>query len=602
MYKLDNRFIIWLAVLLLLAVGCRDQTPNADDQPLVELESTPTAEPTGRGIGGTLQILYWDAPQILNTHLTGGTKDFEAGRITYEPLATFDKDGNLIPILAAEVPTVENGQVGADGKSVTWKLKQDLQWSDGEPFTAEDVRFTYQFITNPDVKSFSIGAYTAVQDVVVIDDNTIRIDFSEATPVWFDPFVGSSGIILPRHKFEAYNGTNAREAPANTEAVGTGPYRALSPGIKPQETLFLGTQLVQTNKIVFEPNPYFREEDKPYFSRVEVRGGGTPSEAARLVLQAGEVDYGWSLSIPAERLTELEQGGQGKVVPTFGTTVDQLEPNFTDPNQETADGERSSTQFPHPFFSDLKVRQALAHAIDREKIIKLYGPIGRAIDYLLVSPPQYRSTNKGFYDFDLVKAANLLDEAGWVDHDGDNIRDKDGLKLALLFQTTVNETRQATQRIIKEDLESIGFEVELKIVDASIFYGSNLSNPDHNGRFLADLQETDWSRPTLNPGVFLGYWTCDLIPTKANNWSRFNYRRWCNPEYDALYEQSKTELDPEKRRMILIRMNDILTEDVATIPLAQQARVSAINNTLEGFDPTPWDAETWNIKDWRRSP
>lgn len=546
-------------------------------------------------------MLYWDAPTILNPHLSTSVKDAEVSRIVYEPLASFDKEGQLVPFLAAEIPSIENGEVAKDGRSVTWKLKQGVLWSDGEPFTAEDVLFTYQYIVNPDVGSTTSLSYEAVDNVEIIDDYTIKVNFTKETPTWSEPFVGYNGLILPKHKFEAYNGSNARQAPANLEPVGTGPYRVLPPGIKPQEILFLGTELVNTNKTVFEPNPYFREEDKPYFSKLEVRGGGTATEAARLALQSGDVDYAWNLTISTEDLEKLEANSVSRVVANFGSTVDQIELNFTDPNKETEDGERSSLQFPHPAFSDLTVRQAFAHAIDRPSILALYGLSGEPTEHILVSPPQFKS-NRTFYDFDLAKAAALLAEAGWVDSDGDGIRDKDGQKLSVLYQTFENEIHQETQRIVQKDLRSIGVDVKIDFTPISIFYGSDMSHPGHNGRFLADLQESDWTAISPDPGLFLQYWTCAQIPQKANGYSGFNFRRWCNPEYDALYEQASTELDPDKRRELFIQMNDMLSEEVVTIPIVRFARISAVSRNLAGFDPTPWDSETWNIKDWRSLP
>ncbi|WP_244523092.1 ABC transporter substrate-binding protein, partial [Ensifer sp. LC54] len=114
----------------------------------------------------TLRLLLWQAPSTLNPHLAPGIKDQTASRIVYEPLASFDSEGNLVPFLAAEIPSLENGQVAADGRSVTWKLRPNVKWSDGVPFTAKDVLFTYAYITNEDVGSSSTGSYRSVEKVV----------------------------------------------------------------------------------------------------------------------------------------------------------------------------------------------------------------------------------------------------------------------------------------------------------------------------------------------------------------------------------------------------------------------------------------------------
>lgn len=586
-------------MIALLLTACANQSVQPEVTP-AKTEAIPTAKPSGRGAGDTLRILNPQAPTILNPHLSSATKDLEASRIIYEPLASFDKEGNLIPFLAAEIPTLENGGVAADGKSVTWKLRQDVKWSDGEPFTAEDVLFTYEFISNPDVQSTSAKIYHDVESVQVIDPCTVKVNFKYVNPAWALPFVGVQGSIIPRHLFEPYNGANAEESPANTLPVGTGPYRVMSPGIKPQEVLILGTQLVKTNKIVFEPNPYFREADKPFFSRVELRGGGTPGEAARLVLQDGGVDYAYSLGqLPPETLDKLQTGGKGQLVVDFGSKVERILLNRANPRQETEDGERSNLQFPHLFFSDRKVRQAFAYAIDREGIAKLYGPAGRETANNLVTPPQYTSPHT-FYEFDLEKAKALLDEAGWVDTDGDGIRDKGGVKMEVVYQGKVSTTVQQTQQIVKEALESIGVEVVPKIVDPSIMFGPGSAHPDSEYRFNADLLEFYIRSTNPDPSAYMQNWTCGRIPQKANEWKGLNIERWCNPEYDALYQQSSTELDPQKRQELFIQMNDMLIEDVVMIPIVHLADVQGVSLTIEGVDLTPWDKNTWNIKDWRR--
>lgn len=566
-----------------------------------EPTATPTPEPTGRGVGDTLRILNREAPVTLNPHLAEAIKDWEACRITYEPLASFDRDGQMVLFLAAEAPSLENGGVAEDGLSVTWKLKQNIQWSDGEPFTADDVLFTYEYITNPTVESTSADFYTTVERVEVIDDYTVQVHFKEPNPAWAVPFVGIQGMIIPRHKFEEYNGANAREAPANDLPVGTGPYQVMPPGIKTQEVLFLGNELIETNKTVFEPNPYFREEDKPYFSEVELQGGGTVNEAARAVLSDGRVDYAYFLSLPPEMLLELEEAGPGRLVQNFGSTVDRILLNHTDPHQESADGERSSLEVPHPFFQDKTVRQAFAYAVNRERISEqVYGPAGRPTYNNLVAPPQYSSSNI-FYRFDLEEAAALLDEAGWTDTNGDGFRDKEGERLKVVYQAPLGESEQQIQQIVKEDLESIGVEVELKIVDSSIMFNFGSSNPNTFWRFNADLQETWITSPSLDPAPYMQYWTCAQIPQQENNWTAGNNaERWCNPEYDALLQQAASELDPEKRQELFIQMNDMLIEDVVMIPMVHVAQVSGANENIEGIELTPWDSEVWNIKDWRR--
>jgi len=546
--------------------------------------STPTAS-TPTAASDTLKLLYWQAPTILNPHLAQGSKDFEASRITYEPLASFDKDGKLVPFLAAAIPSLENGGVAKDGKSVTWKLKQGVKWSDGKPFTAADVVFTYQFVSNSAVGATTSANYQAIKSVEAVNDYTVKINFQEPNPAWSLPFVGSNGPIIPRHIFEKYNGSNAREAPANLLPVGTGPYKVVE--FKPGDI------------VIYEANSFFREANKPFFKRVELKGGGDATSAARAVLQTGDVDFAWNLQVEAPILKQLEAAGKGRLDISFGSFLERIAINQTDPNKKTKDGERSSIEFPHPFFKDIKVRQAFNYAIDRDTINQqLYGQTGRAVTNILVAPDIYNSTNTK-YEFDLKKAAALLDEAGWKDSNSNGIRDKNGVELKVLFQSSVNPVRQKTQEIVKQSLTSIGVGVELKSIDSSIFFSSDPANPDTLARFQADLQMFSTGNTNPDPGTYLKAWTCNEIPQKKNNWSKPNSSRYCNPEYDKLWQKSNTELDPQKRRQLIIQMNDLLIKEQAVIPLISRANVNGVSNRIIGIDVTPWDDRTWNIKDWR---
>jgi len=187
-------------------------------------------KPTKRGGGGALKLLWWQAPTLLNPHFAVGGKDYAASRIFYEPLAGWDADGSLRPVLAAEVPTLENGGLDKEGKSVTSKLKQGVRWHDGEPFTADDCMFTWEYAKDPATATATIGAYKEA-NVIKVDDHTIRVEFVQPTPFWARAFVGPLGMVLPKHLFEPYKGARSREAPANLAPMGTGPY--LFVGFKP---------------------------------------------------------------------------------------------------------------------------------------------------------------------------------------------------------------------------------------------------------------------------------------------------------------------------------------------------------------------------------
>ena len=169
--------------------------------------------------GEVLKMLYWQAPTILNPHLSTGYKDSEASRLTLEPLATFNAEDEMEPVLAATVPSLDNGKVTDDGLSVIWQLKEDIQWSDGEPFTADDVIFTYEYLSNPDTAAITAANYQIIDRISKFSDNTVQIHFREPNPAWSIPFVGADGVILPKHVFENYIGQDARSAPGSSSGV-----------------------------------------------------------------------------------------------------------------------------------------------------------------------------------------------------------------------------------------------------------------------------------------------------------------------------------------------------------------------------------------------
>jgi peptide/nickel transport system substrate-binding protein len=550
-------------------------------------QESPTKQTTTQNNNEVLKLLFWQAPTILNPHLSTGYKDSEASRITLEPLATYDKNSNLIPFLAAEIPTLKNGEIAQDGKSVTWKLKKDIKWSDGTPFTAADVVFTYEFLSNPKVGATSAGPYAIVKNVEAIDDYTVKVNFKDVNPDWSAVFVGTEGMIIPRHLYEKFNGENARQAPTNLMPVGTGPYQVVE--FKPGDV------------VVYEPNSNFREVDQLGFKRIELKGGGDATSAARAVLQTGDADYAYNLQVEASVLKQLEGSGKGKLVSEYGSLVERIVINQTDPNQATPEGDRSSLKFPHPFFSDPKIRQAFSLAIDRDTIARqLYGITGKPTANVLVLPEKYHSPHTK-YEFNLAKAQALLDQAGWKDSNGNGIRDKNGVEMKILFQTSVNTLRQKTQEIVKQGLRSLGIEVELKSIDPGIFFSSDPSNNDTVEHFYADLQMYTSGNNSPDPGAYMKYFTCNEIPQKANNWAGDNNSRYCNPEYDQLWQQSTKELDSQKRQELFIQMNDMLVNNTIIIPLIHRADVAAFSNNLVGYELTPWDRNTWNIKDWKRA-
>ena len=179
-----------------------------------------------RGRDGHLRILYWQAVSTVNPYLSGGTKDIEAASLVLEPLARYDDTGTMVPALAAEIPTVENGGVAPDLRSITWTLKQGVTWSDGTPFTAADVVFSAEYCLNEEMGCNPISSFTDVTGIEALDDHTVRIHFGVAKPFPYGPFVGSNAPILQRAQFATCTGARAQTCTAqNFGPIGTGPSR-----------------------------------------------------------------------------------------------------------------------------------------------------------------------------------------------------------------------------------------------------------------------------------------------------------------------------------------------------------------------------------------
>jgi peptide/nickel transport system substrate-binding protein len=541
--------------------------------------------PTKRGGGGRLRLLWWQAPTILNGHLSTGTKDYDASRAVYEPLAGFNRDGEFVPILAAAIPSLENGDLSPDGTTVTWHLKQGVAWHDGSPFTADDVIFTWEYAADSATGAITSGSYQNIKQIDKRDDHTLRIVFKEPTPFWYDAFFGGRGHILPKHLMAQYKGQNSRNAPYNLQPIGTGPYKIVA--FKPGDV------------VQYEINPHYHVPNRPFFDTVELKGGGDAVSAARAVIQTGEFDFAWNLQVEKDVLERMErQGGRGEVVIVPGAMVEHIQLNRTDPWTEV-DGERSSLQVPHPFFTDPGVRQACNVLVDRGTIAEqLYGAGGQPTANFIDTPKRFQSPHTR-WEFNLEKAAQRLDQTGWK-RGRDGIRMKAGQRMKVLYQTSVNPVRQKTQAIVKKAFEQVGIEVELKAVNAGVYFSSDPANPDTFAHFHADVQMYNTSQGSPDPQAHMNRFVSWEIAQKANNWSGRNIVRWSNAEFDRLWKQAETALDPVKRAAMIIRMNDILIEDVVVIPVVWRNNVRAKSRKLHGIELTTWDSDLWDLAYWYR--
>ncbi|HVQ75364.1 MAG TPA: peptide ABC transporter substrate-binding protein [Candidatus Binatia bacterium] len=539
-------------------------------------------KPTKRGGGGALRTLWWQGSTLLNPYFAVGTKDQDGSRIFYEPLAAWDPDGNLVPVLAETVPTSENGGLSRDGKTVVWKLKKGVQWHDGKPFTADDVIFNWEYAADPATAAYSIATY---KDITVekIDSHSVKIAFSKPTPFWADAFVGVRGMIIPKHLFESFKGGKSREAPTNLKPVGTGPYKFVD--FKPGDV------------VKAELNPSYHMANRPYFDTIEMKGGGDAVSAARAVIQTGEYDYAWNMQVEDDILKRLEQGGRGKADIVLGGNIEHIQCNFTDPWKEV-DGERSSLKTKHPFLTDPAVRQALGLLVDRASVQEqIYGRTAIATANFLNAPARFQSKATK-WEFNIDKANQILDAAGWK-RGGDGIRAKDGVKLKMVYQTSINAPRQKNQQIVKQAAAKAGIDMELKSVTASVYFSSDAANPDTYTHFYTDIQMYTTTMTQPDPELFMIQFASWEAASKDNKWQGRNITRWQSDEYDKLYRAGETELDPVKRAAVYVRMNEMVVQNGVVIPVVWRPRVAAISNRLRA-EQSGWDSDFWNLPNWYR--
>jgi peptide/nickel transport system substrate-binding protein len=539
-------------------------------------------KPTKAGGGGALKTLWWQGATLLNPHFAVGTKDQDGSRIFYEPLAAWGPDGDLVPVLAAEVPSVANGGLDKNGMWVVWKLKPGVKWHDGQPFTADDCVFNWQYAADPATAATTIGSYQDIK-VVKVDDHSIRVEFKKPTPFWADAFVGVNGMMIPKHLFEAYSGGKSREAPANLAPVGTGPYTFVS---------FNPGDLVQ-GKL----NPNYHMPNRPYFDTIEMKGGGDAVSAARAVLQTGEYDFAWNMQVEDEILKRLEAGGKGAVSITAGGSIEHIQLNNTDP-WTTVDGDRSSIKTKHPYLTDPAVRNAINLLVDKGSVHKfIYGRTGLDTANFVNAPDKFVSKNT-HYDFNVAEAIKLLDAAGWKPG-ADGVREKNGVKLHAVYQSSINAPRQKTQEIVKQACQKAGISIEIKSVTASVFFSSDVANPDTYPHFSCDLQMYTTTMSQPDPGVFMRQFLSSEVASKANKYQGRNITRWQNADYDKLHDQSDSELDPVKRAAMFIAMNDLVIKDVVVIPVVTRPSVSAVSNKLHA-PLSGWDSNFYAVQDWYR--
>jgi peptide/nickel transport system substrate-binding protein len=516
----------------------------------------------------------YQEPENLNTYIGVQTVITYVHRPFAEYLIDVNDKGEYVPVLAAEVPSVENGGVSKDGLTITYKLKKGIKWSDGQPFTSADVKFTWEALINPKNLVKSRSGYELIESVETPDDHTAVVKYKE----YYAPYLTRFAPVLPKHILGKLD--NMNDAPYNRMPVGTGAFKV--------------TEWVSGDHITMVKNPYYREADKVKIDKLFFKI--IPSREVGIAqIQAGDVDGVWDL-IEAQ-IPMMEKNPEVSLCLSNALVSERLIMNHSTPLAPN----NGNPDYPHPILADLRVRQAIQYAIDKQTIIDklLYGkarPGTTEIPDGWAHNPDVKPT-----EYNPKKAMQLLDQAGWKPG-SDGIRQKDGTRLRLKITTTTgNKLREMVEQVLVAQMKAVGIEFYIENVPSSVLFGSWSNDADRKkGRY-------DILMYTTGPGIdphqqYEGYFHSKNIPTEANGGSGYNYTRHRDAELDKWLDLAGKAPSMEKRAEAYRKAQERVAEIVPHIYLYRRVNVHAFRNNVKGWKPNGYgiiDAVvTWNVADW----
>jgi len=536
--------------------------------PVEEPTEPPAAEPAEKKVATFIWTQEFDT---LNPYYT----DMWFSTVTHQVWNcwawNFNDRNEAIPYLVAELPSSENGGVSEDGTTITMKLRDDLVWSDGTPLTSADFIFTYEMVMDPNNTVASTDPYDKVASMEAPDERTVVITFAEP----YAPWVGTLWKgLLPQHVLQPEFDTNGNinEAAWNSEpTVGCGPY------------VFAEWESGSYARFIVNDNYW---EAKPKID--EIFFTFVPDDASQVAaMQAGDGDLGTFIAY--SDVPTLQDAGI-EIRTVFSGYNEGIFFVINDTNGEPTLPEKADSPV-----RELAVRKAIAMSIDRASIASdlLLGLTGVPASYW-DSLPFYNTPPLENYPYDPDAAMQILEEAGWVDSNGDGIREKDGRDLHVTYGTTIREIRQDTQAVVQQQLREIGIDVELLTYESDIFFaGMDDDGPAASG----DIDLMQWSDSSNFPDPDYYYWYCSEIPTpdypQGGNWQYY-----CNEELDGLFATQASQVDPAERQKTFQRINQIFYDEVVWLGMWQDPDLWALGSRLDnvklsGVTPlysiTEWD-------------
>lgn len=512
--------------------------------------ATPPAKPTGQMIVGFSQ-----EPTVFNPHMLHIEVDEGIHFSLFDPLFAIDPEGKFIPALAVEVPSVENGGISADGLSWKVKLRDDVKWHDGTPFTAEDVKFTLELMVDPDFRSWRKTGHELVRELTVVSPTEITWKMDKPFAPY--PSILASTFIVPKHALGAEKDKNT--APFNNAPIGTGPFKWV--------------ERVAGDHITLEANAdYFG--DGPYLERIIYKY--IPDLTVLYTqFKTGDIDVAGLQWITPDHYEEAKALDGKTVLVVPGSTVESVTFNMEKPQ-----------------FKELAVRQALYLALDKATIID-------ALYYGLPSPTESYMPQQSFYanpdlpkhEYDPEKAKKVLDDAGWVPG-SDGIRAKDGVKLSFSNSTTAgNHIREQVQQFMQQSFKDIGVEMTISNLPPAVMWGEYWMKSQFDS-VVVGLDFLTGADPDTSD-----YFKSTSIGAKGgagqNTW------QYSNPEVDKLLDQGGQIFVPDERKAIYLKIQDIMRADLPFLPIFQYATVRGYKKGAEGIAyNVNVRIDSWNPGSW----
>lgn len=503
-------------------------------------------------------------PTVFNPLMVHGEVDDGVLFSLFDALVRMDPDGILRPNLAVEVPSLDNGGISADGLNWRVRLRDDVRWHDGMPLTAEDVKFTLELITNPDFRAWRTAGHSLVRDIKVVSPTELTWRMEEP----FAPYLSflTETFIIPRHLLADAPDPNA--APFNQSPVGTGAFK-------------WGNRVPGDHLELVANREYFGEG--PYIDRLIFKY--IPDVTVLYTqFKSGSVDLVGQVYISPDNYDEAKKL-PGKVVePVLGSSVESFYFNLG-----------------RPQFQELAVRQALYAALDREAIIgAIYHGVHAMTETFMPQQSFYYNPNLPKQQFNLAESRRLLDAAGWVPGN-DGIRAKNGVRLSFANSTTSGDhLREMVQQYLQQTFREIGAEMSIANLPPAVMWGDFWNQSQFDSVLVGSTYLIGADPDSTN-----------RIHSKAINvqgGSGSNNAQYKNKAVDALLDEGARTFDPEARKAIYAKVQEIVRQDLPFLPIFQYRNVFGRSARIEGFEANSntrtesWHAASWYLADGRHKP